>query len=238
MGKETTFGTVARSLVYQQVAEELRAAILRGDLAPGDEVPTERDLSEQFGVSRPTIREALRTLHAEGLLDGGGRRGSYRRKVVDNSEKTVRTAIHQHTQLRQVPLRDLVELRVAIESSALRRAAANPDPDAMDVARATLTLMRRPRITVEAFEEADVRFHLALVAASGNAAMHAVMLGLRDAMAEHLLTALRKRRRSILERLADEHAAILKAVEAGDGDRAAALVTEHIMDFYKQNRDG
>ena len=67
-----TFNEVTRSPVYVQVAEQLRAAIFAGELAAGAELPTERALSQAFGASRASVREALRVLQAQGLITTGG----------------------------------------------------------------------------------------------------------------------------------------------------------------------
>ncbi|HST38442.1 MAG TPA: winged helix-turn-helix domain-containing protein, partial [Conexibacter sp.] len=61
------FSEVVRNPAYEQVAHQLREAILDGGFAPGDELPAERELCAQFGVSRTTVREALRALQAQGL---------------------------------------------------------------------------------------------------------------------------------------------------------------------------
>src|SRR6266545_577875 len=185
------FQEIVRSPVYLQVAEQLREAILAGRLAPGEELPTERELSHSFGVSRASVREALRALQAQGLVTRGG-----------------------------APGRAVVAGEVAA-------------PAGLEEAREALAQMSG-EMTIEAFDEADVRFHVALVRASGNEAMHLVMLALRRAVARHLLEALRAQRdrRATLGRLTREHAAILKAVEAGNADRAAALVDRHIRGFY------
>jgi DNA-binding FadR family transcriptional regulator len=125
-----------------------------------------------------------------------------------------------------------------LESAALRRAARSRDRARLQEAREALEDMRSAGEDIEAFDEADVRFHVALVRASGNEAMHLVMLALRDAVARHLLAALRTRpaRRRVLRRLVDEHAGILDALDADDGDRAATLVEDHIMRFYRSLR--
>jgi GntR family transcriptional regulator, transcriptional repressor for pyruvate dehydrogenase complex len=89
-------------------------------------------------------------------------------------------------------------------------------------------------VTIDEFDEADVRFHLALVASSPNEAMHAIMLAVRDAMAEHLRDALRQipDRRPAFSEIARQHAAILEAVESGRGEDAASMLRAHVTDFY------
>jgi DNA-binding FadR family transcriptional regulator len=230
------FNEVVRSPVYLQVAEQLREAILSGELSPGEALPAERELSETFGASRASVREALRVLQAQGLITGGG--APMPAVVSEESTGPARDALIALLRLNRVELDDLVELRCVLESAALKRAALDPDPARLVEARQALEDMRVPGVSVESFDEADVRFHVALARASGNEATHLVMAALRDAVARHLLAALRAQPnpRRLLRRLTTEHEAILEAVEAGDGDHAASLVDAHIRRFYKAYR--
>ena len=222
-----------RNPVYLQVAEQLREAILAGELAPGAPLPTERELSQSFGVSRASVREALRALQAQGLIVARG--APVRAVVAGDVDRPASDALVNLLRLNAVSLGDLVDFRCTLEAAALRLAAAVHDPARLEEARDALHVMDSDGVSVEAFDEADVRFHVALVRASGNEAMHLVMLALRNAVARHLLDVLRSEPggRETLRRLAGEHEAILEAVEAGEGERAAALVTDHIRGFYK-----
>lgn len=225
------FQEIVRNPVYLQVAEQLREAILSGDLAPGEALPTERELAESFGVSRPSVREALRALQAQGLITRTGAPG--RAVVAGEVAALAGNALVNLLRLNQVELTDLVDFRSVLESAALRLAARNRDPARLEEAREALAEMNGD-MTIEAFDEADVRFHVALVRASGNEAMHLVMLALRQGVARHLLDALRAQPDppAILRRLTAEHAAILKAVELGYAEQAAKLVDRHIRGFY------
>jgi DNA-binding FadR family transcriptional regulator len=227
------FREIVRAPVYHQVAEQLREAILAGELAADAPLPTERELSESFGVSRASVREALRALQAQGLITRSGAPG--RAVVAGEVAAPARDALVNLLRLNRVDLDDLVDFRCVLESAALRLAAQDGDSARLEEAREALLEMRGGEMTIEAFDEADVRFHVALVRASGNEAMHLVMLALRRAVARHLLEALQADpdREATLRRLGREHAAILKAVESGDGERAAALVDRHIRNFYK-----
>jgi GntR family transcriptional repressor for pyruvate dehydrogenase complex len=229
------FTGIDRNPAYLQVADQIREAILDGSLPAGAPLSTERELCRQFGVSRTTVREALRSLQAQGLVSGGGTASTVRTTVSTGpTSAPLRDALRHLVQLQRVSLGDLVELRCALEGAALTRAATAGDPARLADARAALDEMGAPRVSAADFDAADVRFHLALVAASGNEAMHLVMLAVRESVASHLLEALgglRETRRT-LRTLHAEHAAVLDAVEAGDGDLAGELVRAHIMGFY------
>jgi GntR family transcriptional regulator, transcriptional repressor for pyruvate dehydrogenase complex len=230
-----SFTGIDRNPAYLQVAEQIRQAILDGSLAAGSPLATERELCLQFGVSRTTVREALRALQAQGLLSGGGSTSTMRTLVTAGpTSGPLRDALRHLMQLQQVSLRDLVELRCALEGAALSRAARDGDPDRLAEARRALDEMAARGVSAEDFDAADVRFHLALVAASGNAALHLVMLAVRESVASHLLEALTglRDKRPTFRALHGEHAAILAAVEAGEGERAAELVQQHVLGFY------
>lgn len=232
-----SFAPIPRRPVYQQVAEQLREAILDGRLAPGAALPSERELCEAFQVSRTTVREALRALQAQGLAIAGGPTAPLR--VVEASALSTDplrdTLVHLH-RLGRVPLTDLVGLRRALESAGAREAARRkPAPD-LTAAREQIAAMRAAGTDIRAFDEADVRFHLEILRASGNEALSLVMLAVRDSIASHLhelLSALEDPSHT-LRRLIREHEAIVEAIAARDEDASARLSDEHIARFYRR----
>ena len=228
-----TFDEVSRKPLYMQVAESIREAIIAGALTPGQALPTERDLSDSFGVSRASVREALRALQAQGLVSSTG--SPSRTVVAEGAGAHARDAMITLLRLNGVGLDDLMGFRSLLESGALAAAAHRRDPEWLGEARQALEDMRQPGIDVEEFERADVRFHVALVRASGNQAMHLVMQVLRQTVERHLREVLEAQPdlRAALGRLIDEHAAILAAVERGHAARASALVSAHISRFYR-----
>lgn len=248
------FEAVVRRPAYEQVAAQLREAILDGRFAPGDELPTERELCQQFGVSRTTVREALRALQAQGLAVVAGATAPLRvPAAAELSAGPLRESLVHLLRLGRVPLGDLVELRCALEAQAAASAAllvasghygaapagSGSADDPLGAARAELELMRTVGDDVVAFEQADVRFHLALAAASGNEAIQLVMLAVRDSIAAHLLDALRAEPAPAraIARLVRQHDAILAAIEAGDARDAEQLLRDHVMGFYRAADD-
>jgi GntR family transcriptional regulator, transcriptional repressor for pyruvate dehydrogenase complex len=226
------FTAVTRTPLSAQVAAQIRAAIMAGEIGPGQELPTERELVEMFGVSRASVREALGSLRAEGLVVSAG--APARAVVAADLDRPAREAMVNLMRLRGVGLEDLIELRCLLETAALERAARAPDRSRLDEAHQALETMRAPGVSLEAFDEADVRFHTALVRSSGNEAMHLMMLAMREPVEQHLLEALRSEDdpAPVIERLGDEHEAILEAVETGDEERASKLVERHIRGYY------
>lgn len=222
------------------VSQQLRRAIVSGKISIGTEMPSEKELTRELGVGRSTVREALRILQAQGLLSGGDT-VSTRRPRVSSEEKlnhAAALAMENVVRLAQVPLEDLVELRVLIEGASVQ-AAADRSRDAktkvalVTAGEAVITMKETKQI--DAFRAADIRFHRALSDAAGNAAFPLVMGVLRTAISEHLGEALERddEPKKTMAKLAREHEAILAAVTSGEGERARDLVTRHIRAFYK-----
>lgn len=222
-----------RNPIYLQVADRIREAIIAGELTPGDALPTERELAESFAVSRASVREALRALQAQGLVSATG--PPARTVVVPGAGEHARDALVTLLRLNGVKVGDLTDFRSLVEGAAVARAAADPAPgDWLDDARAAVQAMREPGLSATAYDALDVRFHFALARGAGSEVMELVMGALQGAMAKHLLESLEQRPDlpAVLERLTSEHAAILAAVEAGEGGRATELMRRHLTTFY------
>jgi DNA-binding FadR family transcriptional regulator len=225
------FKTVTKSAAYLQVAEQIRAAILEGTLAAA--LPSERELAAQFAVSRTTVREALRQLQAQGLLATQGRTSPMKTASADAAVARFREALTHVVRLRKIELTDLVELRLAVEGAALTRSAAAPVPKHVDEARAALSIMARPHISAEEFYDADIDFHVALVAASGNQALVLVMLAVKDSIHVHLDRTMQTRSfAKVRAKVLAEHRGLLRAVEHGDAKAGLTLLNTHLSGFY------
>jgi DNA-binding FadR family transcriptional regulator len=232
-----TFEGVVRRPVYLQVAEQLREAVLSGTLQAGAVLPSERELCEQFGVSRTSVREALRALQAQGIVVAAAPNAPLQVAGVEAfSSGPLRDALRHLLRLGRVPLGDLVELRVALEAAVVEAAARRrPRPD-LGAAREQIAAMHAAGLDPVRYEEADVRFHIALAEACGNEALQLVMVAVRDSIASHLLEALRALRdpRTTLDRLTREHELLLALVEAREPEQAAELMRDHILGLYQE----
>jgi DNA-binding FadR family transcriptional regulator len=227
------FTAVSRPTLYVEVAGQIRSAILDRTIRSGEKLPSERELARQFGVSRASVREALRHLQAEGLVAPRGRTSPLESAGSDQAALRFREALTHVARLQGVSLGDLVELRVAIEGAALLRTAASPIASHLDEARAALAIMERAESSAEAFRQADVAFHVALVAAAGNQALLLVMQAVKDAIRTHLDDQLSTRALGKLRpRIVTEHRAMLRSVERGAGQAAGAQLRRHLREFY------
>jgi GntR family transcriptional regulator, transcriptional repressor for pyruvate dehydrogenase complex len=219
------------------VSRKIRHVILSGQVKTGAELPSEKELARDLGVGRSTVREALRILQAQGLLSGGDTVSTQKPRVsADLALSTAGETMTNALQLKCIPLGDLLELRVLIEGEAAQRAAKAARGEDIDEARSALHVMKHSNADIEAFRAADLRFHKAIAAASGNQAFPLVMGVLRDAMARHLGEALKRDKspKTTMKALTQQHEEILDAIECGKSKRARELVQNHISDFYKE----
>jgi DNA-binding FadR family transcriptional regulator len=213
-------GTVPRrSSLCDEVIARLRHQITSGEWAVGARIPTEPELVERLGVARNTVREAVRALAHNGLLDIRQGSGTY---VVATSE----LAGVMRRRFAAARQRDVVEVRGTLEVTAARLAATRRT--ATDLRRLDALLRRRERAWAsgdrDAFVDADAAFHLAVVAAARNEVLGALYADLgqviRDSLLAHFGADLDP---------ADhmDHAGLVEAIRAGDADRAAAEAAAH-----------
>ena|ERR1700729_240190 len=204
--------------VVDQVYEAIRERITSGSLARGARVHQE-DLAEELGVSRTPVREALRRLAAEGLVEMRTNRGA---RVAD---------------IDQGGMRGAYDARVVVEPGAARLAAGRRLPEPLARMRAALAAQRRSLRSVERSFDANREFHLALVAASGN---EFLLQFVERLWVARIGATIYERQVETQERMVldvREHEQILEAIEAGDGRRAESLTRRHLADAMKRSLD-
>ncbi|MBN0039518.1 FadR family transcriptional regulator [Cellulosimicrobium cellulans] len=239
---------------HERVLARIEADLAGGRWALGERLPAERALAEELGVSRPSVREAIRVLEAMGIVrtavGSGPDAGA---TVVDRPAAGLGAAVRLHVASGTLAVRDVVETRVLLETWAARAAGdrvaagrgggeAGPRSGVREVAevltaaRALLDRMDDPALAPEAFRELDASFHVLLVRLAGNPLVEAVMTGLRGAIESYVAqgSATLPSWERTAARLRAEHRAVLGAVDAGDGDRAAREVRAHIEGFYAE----
>jgi DNA-binding FadR family transcriptional regulator len=208
----------------QQIADELRTLIVNGELEDGESLGREPDLVERFGVSRPSLREALRILETEGLITVvRGLRGGV---VVHGPDHrmTARTAALV-LQARNVPLADVFEARVLLEPVAAREIASSRRRRAAVKELRSLIAEEVEAIDdPEGFGRANARFHARLVALSGNQTLSIVAEMLTE-IVERAVTAVsrtddRVGSTATRQRGIKSQERLLELLEAGDGPGA------------------
>ncbi|MFE0630146.1 FadR/GntR family transcriptional regulator [Streptomyces sp. NPDC058864] len=208
-----------RSALADQVIAQLRAQITSGEWPVGSRIPTETQLVEQLGVARNTVREAVRALAHNGLLDIRQGSGTY---VLATSE----LAGVMHRRFADSDPQHVAELRSALEASAAALAARRRTE--RDLKQLDAALARRERAwesgRAEAFVDADAALHLSVVAASHNDVVVELYADLGEVLRAFL-------RADVGEELRPEqyvdHARLVEAIRAGDPEAASAEASAH-----------
>jgi DNA-binding GntR family transcriptional regulator len=211
---------VQESLV-SLAASAIRKLIVSGELAPGDKL-NEPPLAERLGISRPPLREALRTLESEGLVEQSPRRG-YRVVSMTDSD-----------------IDEIYSLRRALELFALDLLLAKKDPSACAALDPIMKDMRSAakRSDRAAVVQANVDFHTALVEAAGHGrltdAYRSLMLQMQLCMAANVLS--EARTKGDLSKGCDRHAELLESLRSGDPERIRREFEEHGERDYLESR--
>ena len=200
---------VVASSMVEQTCDILRERIRTGEIPPGTRLRQEV-LAEELGISRTPLREAMRLLAADGLVELEPNRGA------------IVTALRHDDQVA------FWEARLALEPAAARLAAERPSATGIEAMRTAIAEQRSARADGEGFA-ANRAFHLALVAAAGNPHLDrfAETLWVR-AVGQSIYTA-QSSDAAVVAAYADQHAAMLAAIERGDAELAERLTREHIL---------
>ncbi|MHB1567647.1 MAG: FadR/GntR family transcriptional regulator [Solirubrobacteraceae bacterium] len=213
---------------YEQVADQLRELIMSGDLAPAQRLPNEAALATQFGVSRSTIREALRELSAMSLIrtSKGANGGSFVTiPTADHISDFLGANISLLSQSEHVSLDEFLEVRELLEVPAARLAAARRSEEDLEKLRAAVPGRPLELGTSQQFVY-NKDFHSALVVASGNTLLSICAQPVFSVLQTNLKRSTLGRR--FHKRVNEDHRALLAAVEAGDEVGAAEQMHEHL----------
>ncbi|MBO0681436.1 GntR family transcriptional regulator [Mycolicibacterium sp. S2-37] len=198
-----------KTSLREQALTALRRAITTGQLQPGTHL-VETELSEALQISRGTLREAMRQLQQEGLISAGSR-GRLSVRHLDSKE-----------------IRDIFDVRAALESLAARALAARPDRGAaVEALRAAVTEMERwAASNLEDRIEADLKFHRTMCTLSGNETLLHQWSSLEGSIRMSIMYAGVDRALKNMD--ARRHFEIVDAIESGDAEKAGATVVSHM----------
>lgn len=218
-----TFAQIPRERrLSDKVADALTQSILDGQLHVGDKLPSERELCEQFGVSRPVVREAVRSLIAKGLLADHPRRGHV---VAALEPEAVSESLMLFVRGRELDYGKLLEIRAVLEVEAAGLAAERATDEqvaALDAACARLIDGMQARDAAEV----DVAFHKAIADATGNEYFPLLIDSLREVLIDAQLPTLADPK--IVGTARRAHRKILKAIAAHEPDAARDAMRAHL----------
>jgi DNA-binding FadR family transcriptional regulator len=225
-------GSDAPARTWRAVLQHVERRLLDGELGPGDRLPSERDLAAELGVGRSSVREAIRVLEVMGLIRTSTGSGPQAGAIVIAAPGGALSALLRLQVAAQgFPIGDVVGTRLVLEQAVVTALAAGPRETA--AAHRILDAMDA-ELGADDFLALDAQLHLALAEASGNTVVAAMMTGLRDSIESYVRAG--SARLTDWPRMADrlraEHRDIVRAIDEGRADDAAALVRDHITGYY------
>jgi GntR family transcriptional repressor for pyruvate dehydrogenase complex len=227
------YKVVQTSRLYEQIVQQIEDSILKGELKEGDQLPAERELAHQFGVSRTAVREAVKTLREKGLVEAYAGRGTF---VTSGTAHSIRLTLDR--MMRNGPpegTAHLAEVREILEPEIAAFAAQRADAEMLSAMRESIGVMDTARLDPEGFIEGDLDFHLALAEAAGNP----LILSLIDS----IVGLLREQRMRTYyteggpERGQYHHKRILEAVEHRDAQGARDAMRAHLRQVRDDSRE-
>lgn len=229
-----TFRAVQPVRLYQRIVEQVEEALVRGELQPGQRLPSERDLVTQFGASRSTVREALRVLESHGMVQSrpGDPRGPV---VLPFSSNGLTKQLTRLTQMEQMTLAELLSSRMILDSSASRLAARlRTDAELAEMEDATSIMRQAVDADYDQFSEADVAFHEAVARASRNTLVQVCNQVVRSVVLSLISDKIAHARDSeaLMRQSLHHHEEVLAAIRAKDGAAASRISRRTLFDYY------
>lgn len=223
--------------IYEEIVDQIRDLVARGDLKPGDRLPSERDLVERLQVSRASIREALSALEMMGLLEIRSGEGTFVRKL--RSESVVAPLAWMITMEKGTVL-ELLEVRKILEVQAVGIAAERADEFDLKELTAALEDMKVELSSLAADGSSDHRFHYAVTRATKNK----IMIRLMDTISDLMQYMLKSSRSKLYEGkytpalLFEEHMRIYGAIKGKDSRKAREYMLHHLNGVEEETIKG
>ena len=225
----------SRPRAFQTIVDHFEQAIRSGELQPGDRLPSERDLVTEYGVSRSSVREALRVLESRHLVarNGAERRGAV---VLAYSPEPARRTLSLMTQ--SVRLADLVQFRMVADGSATLMAARRRTPAQMVALERNMARMRESlELGYEAFSVADVEFHQLIAEMAGNEVLRicgdTVRESCLDLIQQTILVS--ENQTALMLQSIGHHREVFQAISDRDGPLASRLTRESLYSYYARH---
>jgi DNA-binding FadR family transcriptional regulator len=219
---------ITRESAAQQIAGQIRAAMLAGDLEAGQRLPGEHELAERYGVSRPTVREAMRLLSSDGLVRAtrGATGGTFTAlPAPDAVANSLSETIELWFRAGSTTAAEVEQARSWIERGCVRLAAEHRTEADLHAIRAAVDDARDPTIDIDRFLALDIEFHVAISRAAHNGVLELAMTAIHLARPRTntlLLSQLKP------ELILDQHDAIVTAIAAQDPDDADHAFQAHL----------
>jgi len=216
------FRSIKHTKVSEEIVNQVRNQISEGLLKPGDRLPPERELVKEFGVSRPSLREALNSLVAMGFVEVRGKRTFIKSVTSERMQDPLSLLIQSDAQ----KIFDLIEVRKAIEVWGAYLAAQRATEEDIQRLESILEEMKKAFDQKRSMEKQDADFHLGIAQATHNTIQTHIMSTIYDLLRESVARVFTERSKE--KKLLDHHYRIYSAIRSHSPDRARARTLEHL----------
>ncbi len=218
---------------YEQIADQLRTLVIRGELRPGERLPAEGELATMFGVGRTTAREALRLLASQGLVTT--RRGASGGTFIVSPDRDaicryLETSLGLLAGSDRLAVEDLLEARLALEKPAARLAAVRHDE--AQLAEISATVPDGPAPNEDMYQS---KFHVAVLEASGNRMLEVMTRPVFDVLRNRMVRSAAPA--NFWDGVVDDHRRILDAIRRRNGQEAEEAMHEHLIQLSSVYRE-
>ncbi len=220
------FKQIKKSTLSDSIVQQIIEMISAGNILPGERLPSERDLAEALSVSRPSIREAMRSLHALGLIEIRTGDGTYLNENIGQlSDFRVKNILKKYSMLELTEARKLLE--VEIVALAAERATEQDKENIKEAFQNTLKYPDDPK----GFLKADFEYHMTIAEAAQNQFLAEMLYTTRDLMVDGYQDVVRLPGKG--DKLREYHNSIMDAVLAGDKKKAQKVMEAHLEDIIQ-----
>jgi len=217
------FNSIKHTKISEDITNQIKRLIVDGELKPGDQLPPERELIKQLGVSRPSLREALNSLVTMGFLEV---RQAKRTFVKSVTSKLIGDPLSLLIKADDQKIFDLIEVRKAIETWAAYHAAQKASSEDIEQLGTIISEMKKAFEEGRSWEKQDADFHLAIAQATHNTIHMHIMSGIYDLLRESVGRVFRDRAK--IKKLLDQHYKIFNAIKNHSPDKARERTLEHL----------
>ncbi|RYM02692.1 FadR family transcriptional regulator [Sporolactobacillus sp. THM7-7] len=212
------------NLLYAKIISDIDKKINQGLLLPNQKLPSERQMSQQYNVSRTVVREAIKVLSEKGLVEIRVGKGTYitrpnNRNVTNTMKRVIRSS--------NATIEDIIEVREELELSTVKKAVINATEQGIEKLKKTCAEMDKKDIKVGEFVEKDAKFHLCLARLTGNNIFYLLIHSFYD-MTDKALFEITHMVPADIEEAQVQHWGIVNAVEKKDLTLAKRIVKAHI----------
>jgi GntR family transcriptional repressor for pyruvate dehydrogenase complex len=216
------FRSIKHTKVSDEIVNQIKDLISNGILRPGDRLSPERELTKEFGVSRPSLREALNSLVAMGFLEVRGKRTFIKSVASESVQNPLSLLIRTDTK----KIFDLIEVRKALEAWGAFLAAQRATEEDIKQLENTLQEMKKAFEERRSWEKQDADFHLGIAQATHNTIQTHMMSTIYDLLRESVARVFTDR--SKVKKLLDHHYRIFSAIKSHSPDKARERTLEHL----------